>query len=186
MVRDARARLSFERGWRACKRCVSARVIIAAMSQSAEFVAPGPGVWERESTHMVRPVSRSTAAVFPPAAILGFKAGMARYGLLLEYIEFAVVNGYVYICPRPVGAPKGAKGPPPKFIIKVLSRLHPEMRRRLRTVAEVFATKRWREDIARWDSDWKPAIVKENAELQNVDLSALTDEELRAHLRRCF
>ena len=102
--------------------------------------------------------------------------------MLLDYIEFAVVNGFVYICPRGVGAPKGAKGPPPKLIFKVLTKLHPEVRRRIRTVAEVFATKRWREDVAQWDSEWKPAITRENNELQAVDLRALSDDELRAHL----
>ncbi|HEX6640063.1 MAG TPA: hypothetical protein VF215_03070, partial [Thermoanaerobaculia bacterium] len=156
------------------------------MIQSTEFVAPGPGVWELESTHMMRPVSRCMAAVFPGPAMDGFKAGMARYGMLLEYIEFAVVHGYVYVCPRPVGAPKGAKGPPPKAIFKILTKLHPEVRRRIRTVAEVFATKRWREDVARWDSEWKPAIRIENGELQSVDLRSLSDDALRAHLRRCF
>jgi phosphohistidine swiveling domain-containing protein len=156
------------------------------MNSSAQFTPPGPGVWELESTHMVRPVSRCLAAVFPQAAIAGFRAGMARYGMLLEYLEFAVVNGFIYICARPVGAPKGAKGPPPKAIFKILMKLHPEARRRMRTVAEVFATKRWREDIERWDSEWKPAIVHENTELQSVDARALGADELRAHLRRCF
>ncbi|MFL6248167.1 MAG: PEP-utilizing enzyme [Thermoanaerobaculia bacterium] len=156
------------------------------MSYSNEFVPPGPGVWELESTHMMRPVSRSMAAVFPAAASAGFRAGMERYGLLLEYLEFAVVNGFVYVCPRGVGAPKGAKGPPPKLIFKALTKLHPEVRRRIRTIAEVFATKRWREDVAKWDSELKPAIKRENSELQSVDARALSDDELRAHVRRCF
>ena len=78
-----------------------------------EFVPPGQGVWELESTHMMRPISRCMAEVFPRAAIAGFRAGMERYGMLLDYLEFAVVNRFVYICPRGVGAPKGAKGPPP-------------------------------------------------------------------------
>lgn len=156
------------------------------MEQSTEFTPPGPGVWELEATHMVRPVSRAMEAVFPEAAIAGFRAGMERYGMLLEYLEFAVINRYVYICPRGVGAPKGAKGPPPKFIFQVLTKLHPEVRRRIRTIAEVFATKRWREDVARWDAEWKPAIQRENSELQAVDSAALGDDELRAHLRRCF
>ncbi|HEU4886373.1 MAG TPA: hypothetical protein VFV49_00695, partial [Thermoanaerobaculia bacterium] len=156
------------------------------MSQSTEFVAPGPGVWELETTHMMRPLSRSMAAVFPSAASAGFRAGMERYGMLLEYLEFAVVNGFVYICPRGVGAPKGAKGPPPKLIFKLLTKLHPEVRRRIRTIAEVFATKRWRQDVAKWDSEWKPAITRENSELQSVDARALGDDELRAHLRLCI
>jgi phosphohistidine swiveling domain-containing protein len=156
------------------------------MHDANGFAPPGPGVWELEATHLIRPVSRCMEAVFPAAATAGFRWSMERYGMLLDYMEFAVVNRFVYMCARGVGAPKGAKGPPPKFIFKVLTKLHPEVRRRVRTVEEVFATKRWREDVARWDSEWKPQLTKLNRELQGVDLHALTDEQLRAHLTRCF
>src|SRR5687768_8259648 len=156
------------------------------MLNSNDFTAPGPGAWELESVHMIRPVSRSMASILPAAATAGFRESMARYGMLLDYMEFAVVNRFAYMCPRPVGAPKGAKGPPPKLIFKLLTKLHPEMRRRIKTVAEVWRTKRWREDVQRWDSEWKPAIFKENTTLQNVDLGSLSDEELASHLIRCF
>ena len=156
------------------------------MQETNGFTPPGPGVWELEATHLQRPVSRSMAALFPDAATAGFREGMARYGLLLDHLEFAVVNRFVYVCPRPVGAPKGAKGPPPKPIFKLLTKLHPEVRRRMRRVAEVWETKFWREDMRRWDEEWKPAITKENAELQSVDLRELSGEQLIAHLERCF
>ncbi|HEX2122176.1 MAG TPA: PEP-utilizing enzyme [Thermoanaerobaculia bacterium] len=156
------------------------------MHENNGFVPPGPGVWELEGTHMQRPVSRCGGAIFPQAATAGFRASMERYGLLLDYLEFAVVNRFVYICARPVGAPKDAKGPPPKLIFKLLTKLHPEVRKRIRTVGEVFRTKRWREDIAKWDAETKPRIARENAELQSVDLRALTDQQLIAHLERCF
>lgn len=126
------------------------------------------------------------AAILPDAATAGFRESMARYGMLLEYLEFRVVNRFVYLCARAVGAPKGAKGPPPKLIFKLLTKLHPEMRRRVRRVAEVWETKFWREDVKRWDNEWKPAIARENAELQRVDLRALTDEQLVAHVERSF
>jgi pyruvate,water dikinase len=125
-------------------------------------------------------------AVFPAAATAGFRWSMERYGMLLDYMEFAVVNRFVYVCARGVGAPKGAKGPPPKLLFQIVSKLHPEVRRRIRTVEEVFATKRWREDVARWDSEWKPQVTRSNRELQAVDLGALSDDQLRAHLTRCF
>ncbi len=156
------------------------------MLDPKDFTPPGPGVWERESTHIIRPVSRAFAAVLPQAGTEGFRWGMARYGLLLDYLEFAVVNRFVYVCARGVGAPKGAKGPPPKLIFKLLTKLHPEVRRRVRTVGEVWRTKRWREDIARWDAEWKPEIAAENRALQSVDARGLDDEALIAHLQRCF
>ena len=156
------------------------------MIDPTTFVPPSPGVWELESVHMSRPLSRAFAEVFPKAATEGFRWSMARYGLLLEMMEFAVVNRFTYICPRGVGAPKGAKGPPPKAIFKLLTKLHPEIRRRIRDLAEVWRTKRWREDVARWDADWKPAIAKENRELQSVDPRKLDLGPLIAHIEHCF
>jgi phosphohistidine swiveling domain-containing protein len=154
------------------------------MQNSNGFNPPGPGVWEIEGTHMVRPLARSMAGVFPDAATEGFRQGMARYGMLLDHLEFKAVNRFIYICARPVGAPKGAKGPPPKLIFKLLTKIHPEMRKRIRRIAEVFANKSWREDVEMWDREWKPAIARRHTELQNVDLAALTDEQLIAHLDR--
>lgn len=156
------------------------------MHETNGFTPPGPGVWELEATHMQRPISRAMANVFPRAATAGFSEATARYGLLLEYLEFATVNRFVYICPRAVGAPKGAKGPPPKFIFKVLTKLHPEMRKRVRRIAEVWENKLWREDVKRWDEEWKPAIAKENSALQRVDVRSLSDEELIKHVEATF
>ena len=156
------------------------------MQENSGFTPPGPGVWELESTHILRPVSRALESVFPDAATAGFRAGMARYGLLLDCMEFKVVNRFIYTAARAVGAPPNAKGAPPKLIFKLLTKLHPEIRRRIRTIAETFATKRWREDVKRWDSELKPAIARENTELQRVDLRALSDAALAKHLERCF
>ncbi|HYC94028.1 MAG TPA: PEP-utilizing enzyme [Thermoanaerobaculia bacterium] len=156
------------------------------MQENSGFTPPGPGVWELESTHILRPVSRAMEGVFPDAATAGFREGMARYGLLLDCMEFKTVNRFIYTAARGVGAPPDAKAPPPKLIFKLLTKLHPEIRRRIRTVAETFATKRWRADVARWDSETKPAIARENTALQQVDLRALSNAELVQHLQRCF
>jgi pyruvate,water dikinase len=149
------------------------------------FPPPGPGAWEIEATHLSRPISRWHAEVFPEAFAKGFRASTARYGVLLDYLEPAVVNGFVYFCARGVGAPKGAKGPPPKPIFKILTKLHPEIRRRIRQSEVTFREKLWREDLARWDAEVKPAITRENTRLQAVDPRALPDEQLIQHLEAC-
>jgi rifampicin phosphotransferase len=157
----------------------------ARMQKTPPFTPPGPGVWVIEGTHIVRPVSRWFAEVFPNAMMEGFRFGTSRYCLLLDYLEMAVVNSFVYSCARAVGAPKNAKGPPPKLMFKLITKLHPEVRRRIKGAAEVFASRRWREDLARWDNEWKPAIARENTEFQRIDPRTLSDEELVAHLERC-
>ena len=147
-----------------------------------KFAVPGPGSWELETTHLSRPLSRWMAAVWPAAMMQGFRAGSAEYGMLLDYLEVAIVDGFAYMCPRPVGAPKGAKGPPPKFVFKMLSRLHPALRKRNKRAGEVFATKFWREDLRQWDATWKPAIVATNAALAAIDPATLDVPALIAHL----
>nr|MBA3709569.1 hypothetical protein [Planctomycetota bacterium] len=162
-----------------------ASAVSAAVPAASPVSAPGPGAWELESTHLNRPLSRWMVAVHCPAFERGFSDGTRHYGMLLERFETAVVDGFLYICPRAVGAPKGAKGPPPRVIFTLLTWLHPEIRRRNRRMAEVFATKAWREDLRRWDEDWKPAIARDLTALQAVDPTKLGDAELATHLETC-
>jgi pyruvate,water dikinase len=152
------------------------------MLDVAKFVPPGPGAWELEQTHLQRPMSRWSAAVFPQNLMRGFKAFTPRYGMLLDYLEPRVVNGFGYMCARPVGAPKGAKGPPPKLIFKILTKLHPEIRRRIKRAAEVWDTKYWRDDVKLWRDEWKPRILAENKALAAIEPRTLSDAQLVAHL----
>src|SRR4051812_16072080 len=93
----------------------------------ATFTAPAPGSWQLDAAHFPRPVTRLFGEVFPGAFDAGFRAGVRSYGSLLATLEFASVNGFMYFAPRPVGAPKGAKGPPPKLVFKLLLLIHPEI-----------------------------------------------------------
>ncbi len=144
--------------------------------------APAPGSWEIEATHMQRPMSRWMQPLFPDHMMRGFKDSTKRYGALLSHLDIRVVNGFLYGCPRPVGAPEKAKGPPPKLIFKLLTKLHPEIRRRIKRSAEVWETKAWRADVERWDSETKPRILARNAELYAVDPTKLDTEALIRHL----
>jgi pyruvate,water dikinase len=152
---------------------------------TATFEVPRPGAWELDTAHWVRPVSRWIAEVFPPALMRGFKESTQRYGALLSHMEPAVIDGFVYLCPRPVGAPDGAKGPPPRLVFWLLSRLHPELRRRIRRAREVFEAKLWREDVDRWDREWRPEIDRTNASLQAMVPAKLDRHELVEHLEAC-
>src|SRR4051812_20129578 len=101
------------------------------MISATEFVPPSPGAWELEQTHLTRPVSGYMEALFPPAIMRGFADGTRTYGVMLDPPEIAVIKGFGYAAPRPVGAPKGAKGTPPPLLFPILCRVHPEIRRRI-------------------------------------------------------
>jgi rifampicin phosphotransferase len=147
-----------------------------------EFTPPGPGVWELEQTHFSRPATRYGSSIFPRAISKGFGEGTKRYGLLLDTLDIRVVNDFVYNKFCPVGAPEGAKGPPPKFLFKLMTWLHPEMRRRIKTGSLVFEHKLWREDMKRWDEQMKPDSVARNSSLQRKAIANLSQSDFIKYL----
>jgi rifampicin phosphotransferase len=147
-----------------------------------EFAPPGPGVWELEQTHFSRPATRYASAIFPGAIYKGFGEGTRRYGLLLDTLEMRVVNDFVYGKFRPVGAPEGATGPPPKLIFKLMTWLHPEIRRRVNIGSRVLEEKLWREDLRRWDENVKPDSISRNSRLQKTPISSLSHSEFIKYL----
>lgn len=138
------------------------------------FEAPGEGSWELESTHFQRPISRFASAAFQSGFPRGFSEGTARYGMLIDHMQPAVVNGFLYTRLAMFGddRPGGTATPD-------------EMQARIMASATAFEQKRWREDLARWDEVDRPAAIAEHRALQAVDPAALSDDGLGGHLARC-
>jgi pyruvate,water dikinase len=154
--------------------------------EDVTFNAPGKGPWELEATHYSRPLSRFVGPAVMEAFPKGFAEGAARYGLLLDHLEPALVNGFVYTQPAAYLAPKGAMGPPPAPILWLLTRLHPKMRARIATSARAFEAKQWRADLETWDSQDKPAAVEAHRAIAIIDVGSLSDDALSAHLQDCY
>jgi phosphohistidine swiveling domain-containing protein len=158
-----------------------------------EFKAPGPGTWELEQTHFGRPATRYVASLAGEPISRGFGEGTKRYGLLLDTMRLRFVNDFCYAKFVPVGAPENASGPPPRPIFLLLTRLHPEIRRRIAAAPEVISRKLWRDDMRIWDEEFKPDSIARNGRLQNTDVAALGDtqfiaylEEIKANLAEMF
>jgi phosphohistidine swiveling domain-containing protein len=159
--------------------------IMTEEKTTLSYPPPGPGVWELETAHYSRPVCRFTQGPTEEGFGAGFSEGTARYGVMLDRLEPRFVNDFVFVQPRPFGAPPGAKGPPPKLIFQLLMRVVPKIRARLRTSREAFEKKLWRDDLARWDESVRPASDKQHRALQSVDPASLSDEALVEHLLAC-
>jgi rifampicin phosphotransferase len=146
------------------------------------FAAPGPGSWALDAEHCERPHSRWMSPELPGIYSEGFRAGFARYGALLDTIELQLVHGYAYMAMRPVGAPPGARGTPPRALFWLITRLHPEIRRRVRRTKEVYRARLWREDTREFFEDVMPRCIAAFERLQAVPLETLDDAQLVAHL----
>lgn len=148
------------------------------------FEAPGPGSWELERAHFARPITRFAAEALTRGMPKGFTESTARYGLLLSHLKVAVVHGFAYAQPVVFGAPEGASGKPPNFVLWLLLRLSPKMRARIKQSRIALETKLWREDLDRWERIDRPRATEKNKTLQAVDPASLDTDGLIEHLRR--
>jgi rifampicin phosphotransferase len=129
------------------------------------FEPPGPGSWVIDGVHVVRPFSRFQAEIHPPNLHAGFGETARRYGLLIDTLDWRIVNGFAYFTVPPAPAD--------------------EVPARFRAAEEALERKLWREDMARWDREVKPAAIKAHLALQAVDPTTLGQDDLLEHLDRC-
>ncbi len=129
------------------------------------FNPPGPGSWLLDSVHVPRPWSLYQAEIHPPSLAEGYRETARRYGLLMDTLDWRIVSGFAYFSVPP--APDA------------------EVPARFEAAKEVFERKLWREDMARWEHDAKPASIQAHLALQAVDPVLLGRDELLEHLDQC-
>lgn len=142
------------------------------------FEPPGPGPWQQDSAHVPDGFSPIVADLYPEHAMRGFEETFARFGALLDGLAWGSVNGFPYHQPLPFDRP-GPDGPPSAAFIGA------EIERRAAVAAGAFENKIWRDDLRRWDDELKPAAVARHRALGDVDLRALDDDALAAHVEAC-
>lgn len=131
----------------------------------AAIEAPGPGSWQRDAVHFPRAVTRYWEETHPAPFAEGTRAFAVYYGMLIDGLHTAYVNGFAY----------NAIQPTPE----------PEVPQRFVRAEEVFAGRLWREQLRNWDDNLKPASIAAHRAIQAVDPEVLSDEELVSYLRRC-
>ncbi|MGE0006063.1 MAG: PEP-utilizing enzyme [Parvibaculaceae bacterium] len=139
---------------------------MTASAKPLRFEPPGPGSWEQDPVHFPRPLTRYFQEMHPPAFRKGTGDFARFYGMLIDGIQVAYVNGFAY----------NSKLPAPEA----------EIPERLKRAEEVFARKIWREQLTQWDETHKPGSIARHREIQAVDPDKLTDAELAQYLKRCF
>lgn len=138
------------------------------------------GTWMKDTVHYPEPVT-TLGNVFLEALEEGSNLMCEEWGLMVDHIEQRSVGGEVYTRPVPVGGEKN--GPtPPWWLIAVLARIVPPMRRRMKAAQQMVGSGALEELPRRWEVALKPKIRSRIEALRAVDLGALSDDELAAHL----
>ncbi|HKZ21341.1 MAG TPA: PEP-utilizing enzyme [Acidimicrobiia bacterium] len=142
---------------------------------------PGPGMWERSPSKQPKPITGFFRAMVRNLNDVFGEIG-PRYGLLIDGFQMADVNGWLYLRPKPVGAPDRAGPPPPRFVMRMLLLLHPGLRARRRSAERALATRLWLRDGREWLDGGRDAFVARVGEVTAEDPRRLSREELRIHI----
>ena len=150
------------------------------------FNAPGPGQWALDRSHLPGGSTPIVQELMSRSMSQGMRRVFAEIGAPLDTLDVRFINGWMYTRLRPLISPdKPAKRLPPLPLVKLVSRLHPEFRRRARTAAIVLDQRPWRTVIHEWEHGGRAVVEQANLELQDVNLSALTDIAVANHVRCC-
>lgn len=151
------------------------------------YEAPGVGHWALDKSHLPVGCTPLVQGIMTASEPVGMRRVFRDLGAPLDTLDVAFVEGAMYTRVRPLVSPDRVPSrPPPRWVLKLAVRLHPEMRRRNRTAARVQVEEPWNRVIADWHRQTKPQVVAANLALQEVDLSAVDDAALLQHARDCY
>ncbi|MGI8794714.1 MAG: PEP-utilizing enzyme [Acidimicrobiales bacterium] len=147
---------------------------------------PGPGTWLLDSSHCGPTPSLIQRDIFSESFSTGFAEGCALFGAPLKTMDLKWVNGRFYRRLVPLVGGGVDLPQPPDVVLRLVSRFHPTFRKAERRAKVSLEQKRWRDEIAMWESTWKPELIATNLRFTDVDLATLSDEEAGDHLRELY
>jgi pyruvate,water dikinase len=145
--------------------------------------APDQGLWSCETAHGSGIPTVPMQELMEHSFASGFQASFAELGVPLSHVEIRHINGWPYVSFFLHDVPRSAGKPPPAFVLKAITRLHPGFRKRTKIAAAAIAAERPMRFALDWETE-RSSWIARNLELQHVDLDHLTDDELAGHLTR--
>jgi pyruvate,water dikinase len=149
------------------------------------FEAPGPGGWRRLADHFPRALTAEYQRIYRETCPPGIAAYMERYGVVARTLDVAFVHGHLYIAPVPLAGPRQPRITPPKGLVWLLSRTHPEFRRRTRAARLTLQTRPWRQATEHWFAVERDDWFNRNSQIELIDPSTLSEPALIDHLHSC-
>jgi len=138
-----------------------------------------PGRWTKDTGHFTGPVTPAAATILLPAYEKVLEAALADFGVPMKTIHQRSFGGEVYTQDIDLDGKHHPGAPPPWWLLGLLVRVLPSLRRRMRAAEAAMA--KLDEYPRRWDSEWRAACAARIDAARAVDLAALSDAELERH-----
>ena len=137
------------------------------------------GTWQKDAGHFSEPISPFAASTQFRNAGQFFDDAIATWGLLPDAMRFKVIGHEPYIHVDP---DDGGKNPPPWWLLGLVARIVPSMRRKLRASAAAIDAGRLDSVPAEWESDHRPRLRQDIQRYAAMDLTALDHDALFQHI----
>jgi pyruvate,water dikinase len=146
-----------------------------------------PGRWERDVFHEPVPLSPFGRVLLTEQVIKVLPGVFRQFGILIERGEVAMIGGWHYNRLVPLGEPTPrpsgrAAGPPPRWLLSLLMRIHPAIRRRTRAAREAITSDLALRVIRRWYAEWRAEHQRDVERALALNVAALPDASLAAEL----
>lgn len=147
------------------------------------FAPPGPGHWALDRSHFAGATTPIAQWLMREAMPAGMEQVFGEIGAPIRRIDAEFVNGFNYTRVRPlIGGDKTVTKLPPPIVLKVVSHLHPEFRRRAKRAASTLEDKPSLDVVRRWETEIRPHLRETNQQFQELDLTTCTDDELQRYV----
>ena len=145
---------------------------------------PGPGTWVCDRSHTSPGPTKLYRRIVSTYTEPTYRQTMRHYGGAIGSLDMQFVNGYLYRRIVPLVAPDRDNGKvPPAPMLWLVTRLHPEFRRREKRAAEVLDSKIFLDEVRDWTQRERFEWIDRNQALQAIEPSELDDAALADHLR---
>jgi len=143
--------------------------------------SPTPGddrnlSWELETSHFPAPLTRWAATLYVTEETRVIKELCRDYGLMIDGVEMKEFHGRVYSALVPIGGK--ARKPPPSFLVPLLCKVVPPLRRRIANARRAEAADAYTEVVERWLGGQEQAMLEEGHELIDRPLDGATEAEV--------
>ncbi len=157
---------------------------MATTDDDLTWEPPGAGTWTSLASHVPNVPTWWFRQFNPPGMEQGTERAFAKFGAPLRRMGTGFVNGRAYTRLVPLVMPNSNAKPPPPAVLWLITRLHPEFRRRNRLALAALEGKVWRGEVRRWHDELRPALVDHSRALQQESIGAYDDAALLDHIDR--
>jgi pyruvate,water dikinase len=142
-------------------------------------IARPKGTWQKDTSHFTEPITPFGASTYVAYTAPAMDRMIATWGLLPDRIQAKVIGHELYMHAEP---DDGGKAPPPAWLLGLLARLVPSLRRKLGKSQAMLDAGLLESIPATWDAEHRLRLEEKIRRLAAVDLAPLDDAALRTHM----